>query len=1073
MSSHDNFPASPIPPYHKQDIIGRFAQHKVAANLLMIIMLLAGIVGLSRLNTQFLPNFALDYITVRVVWPGATAEDVARSITTPLEQELRNLDFVKEMRSVSSRGFGNIILEYEEGTDMGLALDQVKEFVSLVRNLPSDAEQPKITKVVRNEDVATLILTTRSSLEELRPLAYQFERELLSKGIAKVDFTGLPEQEIAIQVPAQSIESLKLSLPQLGRLITDQSQDIPAGTSGKNEVARELRSLEQRRTDQGFRELAILTSRTAQRITLDDIAQINKRPKDQQIEVFYKGQPAILMKVLRTENADTLKSAEILHQWLESAKPQLAQGVELYAFNEAYVLVEERIDLLLKNGLGGLILVVGILFVFLNGRVAFWVAWGIPVSFMGTLAVLYLVGGSINMVSLFALIMALGIIVDDAIVVGEDALTHYTTGESSLQAAEGGARRMFIPVISSSLTTISAFLPLMMVSGIIGNILSAIPLVIICVIIASLVESFLILPGHLRHSFHKTHHKTPGPLRTKLDNTFNRFRDHQFRSLVTHAMNNRLTTVLISVCALALAISLIISGRVQFTFFPSPDNKVLIASVKFAAGTPPEKVRAFGQAMEQQLWETNQQLKVDDDLVVHSVLRVNTATFDGGQNYSSGEQYASVHVELTSPDLRDITNSQFVTAWESSMNVPDGVEQLSVTSPTGGPPGKDIDIFLTGIAPSKLKEAAEEVRQKLKSYSGVSNIQDDLPYGKQQYIYELTPLGQALGLTVADVGSQLRAAFDGRLLQIFYDENEEVEVRIMLPDEERNSYATLETFPIITPDGNSAPLSNIVTLNSRRGLDLLRHTGGQLGIHVTSEVNTTLNNANNILGDMQKEYFPDLISRYGVKIDLKGKAEEQRETGNDMKTGAMIALALIYLILAWVFGSYVWPFAIMVAIPFGLTGAVFGHALLNIDLTILSLFGFFGLSGIVINDAIILVTFYQELRQKGHSIKQAVIDAACLRLRAVLLTSLTTIAGLTPLLFETSLQAQFLIPMAVSISFGLAFATLLVLIVIPVILSFIEDAKLIVAHHFPNPLHNPKQSSGVTDTTTTAINTDK
>ena len=1041
--------------FHHQDLIGRFAQHKVAANLLMIIMLLAGIIGLSRLNTQFLPNFALDYITVRVVWPGATAEDIARSVTTPLEQELKNLDFVKEMRSVSSRGFGTIIIEYEEGSDMGLALDQVKEFVSLVRNLPSDAEEPKVTKVVRNEDVATLILTSNNSLEELRPLAYQFERELLAKGIAKVNFTGLPEQEIAIQVPAQTIERLKLSLPQLGRLITNQSQDIPAGTSGKNEVARELRSLEQRRTDKEFKELAILTSRTSQQIALDDIAEIDQRSKDGQVEVFYKGNPAILMKIMRTENSDTLKSAEVLHDWLASAKPKLSPGTELYAFNEAYVLVEERIDLLLKNGLGGLILVIGILFVFLNGRVAFWVAWGIPVSFMGTLAVLYLVGGSINMVSLFALIMALGIIVDDAIVVGEDALTHYTTGESSLQAAEGGARRMFVPVVSSSLTTISAFLPLMMVSGIIGNILSAIPLVIICVIIASLIESFLVLPGHLRHSFHRSHHKTPGPFRMKLDKGFERFRDLRFRPLVTAAMEHRLTTVLIAVCTLALAISLIVSGRIQFTFFPSPDNKVLISSVKFAAGTPPEKVRAFGMEMEKQLQNTNQQLKSDEDILVHSVLRVNTATFDGGKNYSSGDQYASVHAELTSPDLREVTNTEFVNAWEAAMNVPDGVEQLSVTSPKGGPPGKDIDVFLSGIAPARLKAAAEEVREKLKSYAGVNNVQDDLPYGKQQFIYELTPLGNSLGLTVADVGNQLRAAFDGQLIQIFYDDNEEVEVRVILPDEERDSYSTLETFPIITPSGNSAPLSNIVNLNSRKGLELLRHTNGQLGIHVTSEVDTTVNNANIILGDMQENFFPELASRYGLKIDLKGKAEEQRETGSDMKNGALIALALIYLILAWVFGSYTWPFAIMVAIPFGLTGAIFGHALLNIDLTILSLFGFFGLSGIVINDAIILVTFYQELREKGLAIKQAVIDAACLRLRAVLLTSLTTIAGLTPLLFETSLQAQFLIPMAVSISFGLAFATLLVLIVIPVILSLIEDGKAFMQRHLINNKATP------------------
>ena len=1034
------------PGEHRQDIIGRFANHRVAANLLMLIMILAGVIALTKLNTQFLPSFEPDYITVRVVWPGASAEDVARSIITPLEQQLRNLDYVKEMRSTSYQSSGIIVLEYDEGTEMGLALDQVKENVSLVRNLPSDAEEPEITKITFKEDVATLILSSDASLEELRPLAYQYERELLDRGIADVEFVGLPEQEIAIQVPSEQLKNLKMSLPQLGQRIVNASQDIPAGTSGKNEVSRELRSVEQRRSASEFEDLVILSARTRDNqnatLKLSDFADVERRNKSSQVEVFYQDKPSVLLRILRTSHSDSLEAAEILNTWVKETRATLPPSVNIKAYNEAYVLIEGRIDLLIKNGVGGLVLVIAILFIFLNGRVAFWVAIGIPISFMGTLAVLYLLGGSINMVSLFALIMALGIIVDDAIVVGEDAMSHYVMGDNPLRAAEGGARRMFVPVISSSLTTVSAFLPLMLISGIIGNILFAIPLVIVCVIIASVVECFLILPGHLNHSFRRMHRKeASGSLRQKLDDGFARFRDDFFRPLAEKSINNRGATLTFALAIFLVCISLIVFGRIQTEFFPQPENHIILGNAKFAAGTPPEEVREFGRQLERSLWQANKELSDERDLVVHAVLRINQATFDGGQNYSQGEQYTSLHVELLTPDEREVRNPQFIAAWQRYLTVPDGLEQLSITSPRGGPPGKDIDIFLTGQGSEVLKSAGEAIAEKLKTYQGVRDIQDDIPYGKNQYLYSLSPLGEALGLTVADIGGQLRAAFDGQVLQVFYDENEEVEVRVVLPDDERNYTDTLDNFPVITPQGGVTPLSNVVELEHRKGLELVRHTDGKLGLHVTAGVNSNENNANVILADLQQEFLPQISSSFGVHIDLKGRAEEQADTARDMMLGAGIGFTLIYIILAWVFGSYSWPIAVLLAIPLGISGAILGHWLLGLNLTMLSWFGFFGLSGIVINDAIILVTFYRELRREGQPIKEAIVDASCQRLRAVMLTSLTTIAGLLPLLFETSLQAQFLIPMAVSISFGLAYGTILILFVIPTLISLIEEKR--------------------------------
>ena len=1027
------------PPAASGGFIHLFAQHKVAANLLMAMMIIFGAYSLTKLNKQFFPNFALDYISVRVIWPGASAEDVERSITIPLEQALRTLDGAKEMTSTSSRGSSVIVVEYEENTDMGVALDEVKQFVSNIRHLPSDAEDPIVTKIAHYEPVATIILTAEGELEELRPLAYEFERELLDQGIARVQFSGLPEQEIAIEVNASQIQQLGLSLNQIGDRVVSQSQDIPAGTVAENEAAREVRGLQRKRDVQAFSSMELLTTKTGQKLTLDDIASIQQRPKENQVEIFYQGKPAVLMNLQRTESADALKSAEVMQHWLTLTRSHLTPAVKLIVFDEKYSLIQQRIDLLLKNGISGLVLVLAILYIFLNGRVAFWVAVGIPTSFLGALGVLYLFGGSINMISLFGLIMTLGIIVDDAIVVGEDALTHYQSGENSLLAAEGGAVRMLAPVMSSSLTTVAAFLPLMMVTGIIGSILFDIPFVVICVIIASLIESFLILPGHLRHSFHKNHHRKNTPLRKKLEDGFNHFRDNRFRPLIEQAVDNRLTTVTIAVCSLVLAISLVVYGQVKFQFFPQPESTAIIASVKFSAGTPPDQVHAFASHIEQALSEADAALSEDSPLVSTAVLRINTATFDGGQNYQNGSQYAMLQVELLEPDERSVRNETIIEEWKSRLKLPAGVEQLSISSPRGGPPGRDIDVFLTGADAITLKHAAEYLADTMKGYDGLSNILDDLPYGRQQYIFELTPLAHSAGLTTTEVGRQLRTALDGQLLQVFYDRNEEIEVRIMLPAEERKFQGILENLPIITATGKRLLLNNVVTLSSHQGLELLRHTDSKLGVHVTAEVDAKKTNTNDVLKRLQQSVIPDILQKYSLQVSYKGKAKEQRETSSDMAQGSVLALVMIYLILAWVFSSYSWPLAVMLIIPFGVCGAVFGHWLLGIDLTILSQFGIFGLSGIVINDSIILVTFYKQLRAKGIAIREALIESACLRLRAVMLTSLTTIAGLIPLLFETSLQAQFLIPMAISISFGLGFATLLVLFLVPVLLSFIEQ----------------------------------
>ncbi len=1023
---------------HKRDLLGIFAHHKVAANLMMIIMLLSGAYGLERMNVQFFPNFQLDMVTVSVVWTGASAEDIEDGISNPLEQRLRTLDNLRKMTSTSTQGISSITLEFEEGTDPLLALDQVRRLVDEFRNLPGDAETPEVMTITRYEPVARLLITGPDDPAELRHLVRRFENELLEQGVDKVDITGLPEEEIAIQVDPLALEQLGISLDQIGDRVGAFSRDQPAGILGRGEGARELRSLDQRRNELGFAGLPIVADDHV-RIDLGTVAEIERKPRDGTVNLRVSGKPAAEMALKRSEGGDSLQAAQVLEKWLAETLPTLPPSVQVQVYDESWHLIRDRILLLLKNGGGGLVLVVLILYVFLTGRVAFWVAVGIPTSFMATLFLLWLAGGSINMISLFALIMALGIIVDDAIVVGEDALAHYQMGEQPLLAAEGGARRMLPPVTASSLTTIAAFLPLMLVGGIIGNILFAIPLVIVSVIMASLVESFLVLPGHLRHSFVHMHKVSPRSLRARLDRGFIWFREKLFRPLAATALEYRGVTISAAIAFMLIMLGLLAGGRLAFNFFPTPESQMIHANVTFVAGTPQAKVNRFLGHLEQSLFETEQDLG-KGRLVNVAIAHHGSKTGDEGSS-ATGDQLGALKVELRPSDERSVRNEELIRAWRDRIQMPAGVEGFTITSRRAGPPGRDLTVRLSGRDADRLKRAALEVSEALNSLPGVAELEDDLAYGREQLIYSLTPAGEAEGLTVLELGRQLRTAFDGQLVQIFQDGPEEVEVRVKLSEEERDSTGILNRLNIRLPSGELVPLASVARWDSRRGFQVLRHAEGRLAVEIAADVDTSVANVDLIIDSLQQTLLPELNDRYAIDYSFEGRSADQRETLGDMKKGVVLGLILIYLVLAWVFASYGWPLVVMTAIPFGLVGALFGHWVMDLQLTILSLFGLFGLSGIVVNDSIILVSFYQRLREEGMAVHEALVEAACRRLRAVLLTSLTTIAGLTPLLFETSLQAQFLIPMATSIAFGLAFATVLILLFVPALLSLYEDGR--------------------------------
>lgn len=1023
----------------QRGVLGFFVHHRVAANLVMIVMLLAGVLAVNRMNIQFFPTFELDVVSVTVVWSGASAEDVEQAITDPLEQRFRSINGLKKMTSTSAQGIASITLEFREGTEPIQAVDDVRQQVAEFRNLPADAETPRVSRIGRYEPVARLLIYGDLAPDELRRLAYRYEDELLRSGIDRVEIRGLPELQMSIDVPAERLQALGLALDDIADRVQALSRDLPAGLMGQQDSTRELRATGQGRRVEDFAELSVVAG-NRERIRLGDIAIIRQESRDQQVNLTRDGMPAVELQLLRAEQGHSLRAAESLETWLEKIRPTVPPTVKLDVYDETWSLIDQRISLLINNGLGGLLLVLVLLYLFLPGRVAFWVAVGIPTAFLAALGVLWLLGGSINMISLFALIMALGVIVDDAIVVGEDADAHARLGEDSRYASEGAAKRMLWPVVASSLTTVAAFLPLLVVSGVIGNILGDIPIVMICVLVASLLECFVVLPAHLRHAF------VPGRTPSRFDRLdrfrkgfearFEDFRQGPCRRLSQWTLANRALVLAAMFALTAGTYGLWKGDRIGFSFFPTPEPSVLYANANFVAGTDRGSVNRFLAHLEQTLNDTNESF--GGELILHAVTTHGSSQASDG-SARSGDDVGAVMVELADPDNRDVRNAEFIRAWRERIDVPAGMENLTITERQAGPPGRDVNVRLTGADTISLKRAAESLAASMRSLPGVMDAEDDLPWGREQLIYEVSPRGESLGLTTVEVGRQLRAAFDGRVVQIYQDDRDEIEVRVQLAREQRERISTLSQLTIRLPDGRFVPLEQVITLTARQGFDALRHADGQLAVEVTAQLDPSQTTGGEVLASLRRDTLPQLADTWGIRYSFEGRSADQRQTLGDMQTGAIAGVALMYVVLVWVFSSWSTPVIVMSIIPFALIGAVLGHWLMGLELTVLSLFGLFGLSGIVVNNAIILVSFYQAERRNGLSVNDALTEAVVQRVRAVILTSLTTIGGLLPLMFETSLQAQFLIPMATSITFGLALATFLVLLVIPVLLSLLEQ----------------------------------
>lgn len=1015
-------------------MIRTFAEHRVAANLTMIMMVMAGFWALKNMPTMLDPPANFPNVYVEVAWQGASAEDLETLVTTPIEQQLRTLNELHELTSRTINGSTRIRAVFNFDANMTLALDQVKQRVANIRNLPADIEPPEIYRDLDTEPVSALVVTTDGDLQELIPIVRAFEKDLLARGIEGIYYDGMPREEIALLISGRNLQALGLTLDEVSQEVARLSRNVPAGAVGQGHSARQLRSLDQRRNPVEFEQLTIESN--GQLVRLGDFSSVVRRPQRGEPLLASGGKPAIEMLLWRTTDADAYQAEQLVQTWLRDIRPTLPEGVEIVETANVWRLLGAQLNMISANALTGILLVIGVLFLFLRARPAFWVTVGIPVSFLLAMAIFYSgFGYGISIIALIGFIMALGIVVDDAIVVGEDIVTHYEQGKSPTEAAVAGAQRMWVPVLTSSLTTMAAFIPLLIIGGIMGEMVLALPTVLLCVIVASLIECFWVLPGHLRVSLANQQRRPPAAWRERFEQAFTKFRDEKFQPLLNAALHNPGTTLLASVAGMVVSLSLIMSQHVGINFVTGFDFESLEVNMEFASIASEADKANFIDHLETTLAATN--AATQNSNVLGWVTKYNRA--DLNEDRWQGEQYAALHAQYAFEEDRTQSPQEFVNAWRATIHRPAFVEQFTLSvggGANGGMP--DITLILRGASTENLKAGAEELSALLAGYPGVSNVTDNLPYGRDQVIFELTQAGRSLGLTSADIGRQLRAAYAGARVQIFNEQDSELEVRVMLPDAERDSLGQLNKFPVRTPQGEFVPLANVAVLYNRRGIDVIRHSNNQMAVAVSADVDTELNNAIAIVNDIEANRLQPILDRHELSFGLGGQTQQDQIMLQTMTLGAMLTLVLIYLILAWVFSSYLWPLAIMMAIPFGFTGAIFGHWVTGWDVGAMSMLAFFSLTGIVVNDSIVLISFLRRKVDAGMALLPALQESALARFRAVILTSLTTVAGLLPLMFENSSLNMYTVPIAVTICFGLTFATLLVLIVIPALILLLE-----------------------------------
>ncbi|RDE18416.1 AcrB/AcrD/AcrF family protein [Motiliproteus coralliicola] len=1019
-----------------------FAAHPTAANLLMGMFMLAGVLALPDIKRETFPEIDRYEVQVTVAYPGASPTDVELGICKPLEDAIDGISFMEEKRCEARDSVGIMTLKMLESGDFDRFLDDTKSAVDGIDNFPDDSELPVVEETGRTQDVVTLALSAELPARELKTLAEQLKQRMQqTTAIPLIEIQGFASREFQIHVPQHNLRQYGLSLEQIADIVRGQNLDMPDGELSTARREYQIRFSDEKRTTDELAKLIVIDGEQGGELRLGDIATIHSDFDTDENRVTYNGKPAAFLQIRKNSIDDSLDVLEQVKRFIDTEQHRLPPGVELALTQDSTSIIKDRIQMLGTNAWQGLLLVFAVMWLFFGTRYAFWVVMGLPVSFLASAFVLGQFGMSINMLSMVALLLALGVLMDDAIVISESIGHQIRQGRKPLQAAIEGTRLVARGVFSSFLTTLCIFSGLLSLTGDIGQILVVIPIVLISVISVSLIEAFFILPHHLYHSLAHARSTTPSLIQAKVNALFERLR-LKIDQLVGGLIRIRYGFVGAVIALLIVSISLLPSGIVKFSAFPTVEGDILQARVLMPTGTPLHRTEALVTQLKQQLNEIAAPLSEQQGEQVIKAVTVKYGT--NADAFESGPHLATLSVDLLTAEQRHFSINELKRQWLERAEDLNGAWSIAIKEPSIGPAGRAIEIRLQGSDLDRLSQASQELKHWLAGYPGVSNLLDDLRPGKPEFTLHLKEGAYSLGMTAQTISSQLRAAFQGAKVLETSIGLETYDLVVELDKASRDELADFDNFPIINPaNGAIIPLGDIAEIVPTRSYSRIHRVDNQRTLTLLGDIDASVNNTAAVLGHMQANFLPEFKQRYpDVSLKLKGEVAEGGETQGSMKSAFLMGLAGIFVLLSFQFRSYLEPVIVMLNIPLALIGVIWGHWLLGLDITMPSMLGFVSLAGIVVNDSILLVEFVKRRVAEGLSIHAAAARASHDRFRAVLLTSLTTIAGMTPLLFETSLQAQVLIPLTVSIVFGIASSTLLVLFVVPCCFCILEDFGL-------------------------------
>ncbi|MCP4688458.1 MAG: efflux RND transporter permease subunit [Desulfobacterales bacterium] len=1024
-----------------------FADNHVAANLLMLFLLLTGLITAFSAKIEVFPETSLDAITITTVYPGASPAEVEEAVVRHIEEKVAGLAGVKRVDSIAREGVGVVTLEVMKGWSIRKLLDEVKAEVDGLTTLPDEAEKPRVNEITHRSRVLHVAVFGDAPEAVIRRLARKVKDDITNlPGVTMAEIRGMRKAEVQIEISEEILRRHGLTLGRVADAVSKGSLDLPAGSIKTDAGEILIRARGRRRYAKDFRDMAVITRADGARVTLGQIAEIRDGFEERDVSGRFQGKPCTMITVYRVADQNALSVAAAVKGYVAEARLGFPEGVDLAWYRDHSRILKSRMALLARNLGMGLILVVVMLWLFMNTRMAFWVTLGIPISFAAGLMLLPRFDVSINMISLFAFIMVLGIVVDDAIIIGENIYRKQETGLKSLDAAVTGAVEVGRPVIFSVLTTMVAFWPLLLAGGFMGKLVRNIPIVVNLVLLGSLVEALFILPAHLAGGARKKALDSPLTQKEKFTARWLKWVIRvPYAWLVNFCVRWRYAFAALSLAILLVSAGLWNAGLIKFTFFPKVEGDTIRCYITMPMGTPVERTEETAARLETAVREMLAELdrerpEVAPPLLKYSVALIGRHAGRGGVR-GEGGHLAQMWIQLVENEKRDVSAAELTRMWRERISETPDVEHVSFRSEIHGA-GNPVEVHLSLDDHEELLAAAEALKEELRGCSGVFDVKDSFLPGKEEMQLKLKRAARGLGLTLNDLARQVRSAFHGAEALRFQRDGDEVRVVIRYPQSERKSTRRLEEMQIQTPGGSRIPFSQAASVNTERGYTSIERAQRFQVVKVTADVDETAANANEVRKTLMADVLPRLKSRHpGLRCELEGEGREQRESWVDVKKGFYIALFCIYALLAIPFKSFFQPVVVMAAIPFGFVGAMLGHLIMGFNISVLSLFGMVGLTGVVVNDSLVLVYAANRIRARGVTPHAAVTRAGGLRFRAIVLTTLTTFAGLTPILLEKSVQAQFLIPMAVSLGFGVLFSTGVTLLLIPCGYMIFEDLK--------------------------------